>query len=58
MIAWITIDECQVLLRLGDIGHGSLGEGAAAFELPYQLLLQLLPAHQSDVNEVGRRPLR
>jgi hypothetical protein len=35
MITRITIGERQGLLRLGDIGHGRLGEEAAAFELPY-----------------------
>ena len=44
--AWIALRELQHLLRLGDFGHGGLGEEAAAFQLPFLLLLQQLAAHQ------------
>jgi hypothetical protein len=56
-----SIGELQWLLGLRDLGHGGLGEEAAALELPFLLLLQQLAAHQpgdravvgEDADDVG-----
>jgi len=43
---WSRLGERERLLRLRDLGHGGRGEEAAAFQLPFLLLLQQLSAHQ------------
>ena len=53
MITRITIGERQGLLRLGDIGHGRLGEEAAAFELQYP---PPLPGNEPDQLCTPSRP--
>jgi hypothetical protein len=39
-LVWIGNRQLQRLLWLGDLGHGGLGEEAAALQLPFLLMLQ------------------
>ena len=60
-LGWSAIGEHERLLRLGDLGHGRLGEEAPSLELPFLLLLQQLTAYQpgdggvvgEDADDVG-----
>ena len=52
LLSLVAAHEFQGLLWLRDLGHGGLGEEAAALQLPFFLLLLQLAANQSHDRRV------